>query len=180
MNFNDLPTMDWDQFETTEDWVNLLGQLRDMVASANTAQQRGDLADAFDAFADHSHSDDQTLINKLDRSAIASAQALRLANIDERIAALAAASTAFNTATQDLATASASLKKEASKLRFEKTTAAVTSLTSTVTTLRDLVRQLSAPASQEFDAALAARINQFVGNAQALRNMLEEPAPPSA
>lgn len=177
MNFDDLPIQAWDDFKTTEQWVSLLRELRAMVQGADTQQKREILADTLDAFADHSSSDDLSLITKLDDSARSSAQALRLTNIQERMNELAAASAIFTQATQEFSAASASLKKEASKLRFEKTTAAVTSLTSTVTTLRDLVRQLSAPASPEADADLVAAINRFVGSAQDLRSRLEAPAP---
>lgn len=179
MKFTDLPIQDWDAFQTTEDWVKLLNELRAMLPIANSAQERETLADTLDAYADHSSSDDLALISKLDNSARASAQALRISSMEQRVAALNAASSVFTSAIKEFSAASASLKKEAAKLRFDKTNSAITSLTGAVTSLRDLAKQLSAPGTPEADAQLLAAINAFVGRAQELRNILERPTPPS-
>ena len=169
MNWNTLDDIDWDSFESTQDWVKVLNDLRGLIDTADTAAKRAKLADTLDEFADRSTSDDLALIVKLDASARKAARALRKTNIADSVAELAAASAEYQAAVKEFAAASAVLKKEASLLRAEKFTQAVSSLTDTISAVKSLTQIVT---SQD-DPKLAAAITRAVESAQKLRGMLE-------
>jgi hypothetical protein len=169
MNWESLSSIDWDEFETTADWVKLLNDLLGLKESADGPAKRDRLADKLDEFADRSVSDDLATITKLDASARKAARALRNASISESIKELAAASADYQAAVKEFSAASASLKKEASLLRLERFTAATRSLTETISSLKTL----SQVVSSKDDKKLAAAIAQAVKSAQELRSILE-------
>jgi hypothetical protein len=172
MNFDDLPGIDWDAIDSTADWTRLLDDLLALARSAGTAEQREILADTFDAFADRSTSDDLALVTRLDGVARKSARALRKQDIAASVAALAAASSEFQTIAREFGAVSAALKQQASQLRAEKFTAAVTSLTQTIASLESL----SQAVATDGDDALAAAIADALLGAQRLRALIDKPA----
>ena len=169
MNWNTLDSIDWDDVETTADWVKILNDLRGLIDSADNPVKRDQLAAKLDEFADHSNSDDLNVIIKLDASARKSAQALRSKSISESIATLAAASAEFQAVVKEFAAATVSLKKEASLLRGEKFIASVSSLTETITALKNLSQVITSDDDHQLGAAIA----QTVQSAQKLRGILE-------
>jgi len=169
MNWQKLSAIDWEDFETTADWVKLLNDLLGLKDSADTPAKRDQLADKLDELADHSVSDDLATITKLDASARKAARALRHTNISQSIQELAEATADYQAAVKEFTAASAGLKKEASLLRLEKFTAATSSLTETIASLKNLSQVVSA----KDDKKLAAAIVQAVESAQELRALLE-------
>ena len=172
MKLEDLSSIDFDELESTEDWVKMLSSLLGLVESAQAADKRELLADKLDEFADHSSSDDLATITKLDTAARKAARALRRNDIAARIAELQAASADFQAAVKEFDAATAGLKKEAAKLRAETITAAVSSLTQTIGSLKNLSQAFQ---SEDADK-IAAAIKDAVQSAQKLRTLLEKPA----
>ena len=172
MKWEDLGAIDWSVPESTADWVKLLNELLELSKSADTSQKSSNLADALDSYADNSSSDDLSTITKLDASARKAARALRLADINQRIKDLEAASADYRATVKELDAATASLKKETRLLRAEKVTAAVGALTDTVLALN----QLSQTLTEEESTKLRDAIQQTVKTAQKLRTILEAPA----
>ena len=172
MKWEDLGAIEWSVPESTADWVKLLNELLELSKSADTSQKSSNLADALDSYADNSSSDDLSTITKLDASARKAARALRLADINQRIKDLEAASADYRATVKELDAATASLKKETRLLRAEKVTAAVGALTDTVLALN----QLSQTLTEEESTKLRDAIQQTVKTAQKLRTILEAPA----
>jgi hypothetical protein len=172
IDWSNLGTIDWSENQSTSDWVKALNELLELAKSADTAPKRSALADALDAFADYSNSDDLSTITKLDASARKAAFGLRNSNIAQSIEELKAASADYRAAVKDLDAATASLKKEATLLRAERITTAVSSLTDTILALKNLSQSVKA----QDDAKLVDAINQAVTSAQKLRGILEAPA----
>lgn len=169
MTFDDLSSIDWESVSTTAQWAKLLDALLALAPQAGTAAQRDRLADALDAFADHSSSPEFGIILKLDRVARRAAQALRGANIDDALAALEAASVEFKAITKEIGAVTASLQKEAAELRAERLRAAVTSLTDTIASLKAVSQSIG----DGEDPKLAAALSQAVASAQKLRGLIE-------
>ena len=172
MTLDDLKSIDWDELESTEDWVKMLNDLLGLVESAQASNKRELLADTLDEFADHSTSEDLSTITKLDAAARKAARALRKDDITARANELAAASGDFQAALKTLDAASADLNKAAARLRAEKITAAVSSLTDTIGSLKNLSQVLET----EDGDKIAAAIKEAVQSAQKLRTLLEKPA----
>jgi len=172
MKLEDLPSVDFDEPESTEDWVKMLNDLLGLVESAQASGKRELLADTLDEFADHSTSDDLGTITKLDAAARKAARALRKEDMAARVNELAAASADFQAAVKELDASTSGLKKEAAKLRAEKVTAAVTSLTQTIGSLKNLSQAFETDDSDK----IAAAIKDAVQSAQKLRTLLEKPA----
>jgi hypothetical protein len=172
MKLDDLSSIDWDERESTEDWVKTLNDLLGLVEAAQAADKRELLADTLDEFADHSTSDDLATITRLDAAARKAARALRKADIAARTSELAAASADFQAALKQLGVASAELQKEAAKLRAEKITSAISSLTDTIGSLKNLSQALTT----EDGDKIAVAIKDAVQSAQRLRTLLEKPA----
>jgi hypothetical protein len=172
MKLEELRAVDFDEPESTEDWVKLLNDLLGLAESAQAAGKGELLADALDEFADHSSSEDLATITKLDAAARRAARALRKADITARVNELAAASADFQAAVKEFDASTAGLKKEASKLRAERITAAVSSLTQTIGSLKNLSQAFE---SEDADK-IAAAIKDAVQSAQKLRTLLEKPA----
>ncbi len=172
MNWNSLDAIDWDDVETTADWIKILNDLRGLIDTADSGVKLKKLADKLDEFADHSVSEDLDTITKLDASARKAARALRMTDIAQRIQTLASASADYQAAVKEFSAASAGLKKEASLLRAEKFSASVTALTETISSLKNL----SQVVSDEDDTKLVGAIDDAVKSAQKLRSILEKPA----
>jgi hypothetical protein len=170
MKFEDLASIDWDQFETTADWVKVLSELRGLIDQADTATKRSSLAAKLDEFADRSASEDLATIIKLDASARKAARALRDENVNQRIEELAASAAEFQTAVKELSAAAADLKKEASVLRLERFRTATAALTSTISSLSDLAKVVE----DGNEAKLKGAIGKVIENAQSLRKLLED------
>lgn len=169
MNFDDLPSLDWESFSDTAQWAKLLDAMLALGSHAATAAQRAQLADSLDAFADHSSSADFDLILKLDRVARRAARALREANIDDALAVLEAATAEFRAITKEIGALTSSLKKEASVLRAERLRTAVTSLTDTVASLKAVSQSIG----DGDDPKLILALSQAVASAQKLRGLIE-------
>jgi hypothetical protein len=178
MRLEDLDSIEWDELESTEDWVKMLNDLLGLVDGAQTPTKRDALAAALDEFADRSTSEDLSTITKLDAAARKAARALRKTDIAASVNELAAASADFRAALKELGATTAELKKEAAKLRSEKITAAVSSLTETIGSLKNLSQVLESEAADRIAAAdkVAAAIKKAVQSAQKLRTLLERPA----
>lgn len=172
MNWDNLNSIYWDNLESTADWVKTLNDLLELANGADSPEQRRQMADKLDEFADNSSSDDLTTITKLDAAARKAARALRNQNIEQRIQELAAASGDYRTAVKELDAATASLKKEAGALRAEKVIAAVSSLSDTILSLKNL----SQVVKDGDDGKLADAIKQSIESAQKLRGILEAAA----
>jgi hypothetical protein len=173
MNWNSLDSIDWDDLETTADWMKLLNDLRGLIDSASDSAKRGKLADALDEFAELSPaSNDPAAILKADASARSAARALRNWDSAERIAILAAASADYQSAVKEFASASAGLKKEAAFLRAEKVTASIGALTETISSLKNLSQVID----DKNDAKLVTAVDEAVKSAKKLRDILEKPA----
>ena len=170
MKIEDLASIDWDQFETTADWVKVLNELRGLIDQSDTPAKRSALAAKLDEFADHSVSEDLATITKLDTSARMAARALRDENINQRIQELAASSAEFQTAVKELSAATAGLKKEASVLRLERFRTATAALTSTISSLSDLAKVVEDGNEDKVKGA----IGKVIENAQSLRKLLED------
>jgi hypothetical protein len=169
VTFNDLSAIDWPAFSTTEQWVKLLDALLALGPQAANTAQRATLADALDAFADHSSSPDFELILKLDRAARRAAQGLRNDNIDAALTELEGASAELKAVAKQLGAVTATLKKEASVLRLERFRQAVTSLTDTIASLNAVSQSLAG----DDDAKVTAALVRAVTSAQQLRSLLE-------
>jgi hypothetical protein len=172
VNWAKLDSIDWDEFETTADWAKILNDLLGLVDTASDEGKRTKLATALDEFADHSVSDDLTTITKLDASARKAARALRITNMQERNAALAAASSDYQAAVKEFSAATAGLKKEASLLRLEKFTDSINALTGTITSLKTLAQVIE----DEQNDKLKGAVDEAVKSAKKLRDILEKPA----
>jgi hypothetical protein len=172
MTLEDLDSIEWDELESTEDWVKMLNDLLGLVDGAQTPARRDALAAALDEFADRSTSEDLSTITKLDAAARKAARALRKSDIAASVNELAAASADFRAAVKELGAATAGLRKEAAKLRAEKITVAVSSLTETIGSLKNLSQVLQ---SEDGDK-IAAAIKEAMQSAQKLRTLLEKPA----
>ena len=171
MTLNDLDSIDFDELESTQDWVKMLNDLLGLAESAQASNKRELLADTLDQFADHSSSEDLGTITKLDAAARKAARALRRDDIAARIGELQAASADFQAAVKELDASTSGLKKEAAKLRAEKFTAAVSSLTDTIGSLKNLSQVLQTDDGDK----IAAAIKDAVQSAQKLRTLLEKP-----
>jgi hypothetical protein len=172
MKLEDLSSIDFDEPESTGDWVKMLNDLLGLVESAQASGKRELLADTLDEFADHSSSEDLGTITKLDAAARKAARALRRDDMAVRVSELQAASADFQAAVKELGAATADLKKEAAKLRAEKFTAAIGSLTDTIGSLKNLSQALTT----EDGDKIAVAIKDAVLSAQKLRTLLEKPA----
>jgi len=170
VSFDDLASLDWDSFSTTAQWAKLLDALLALAPQARSSAQRGQLADALDAFADHSQSTDFELILKLDRVARRAARALREASIDAALAELEAASGEFKVIAKEIGAVTVSLQKEAALLRADRLRTAVTSLTDTIAALK----AVSQSVGDSDDAKLTAALSQAVASAQKLRGLIEQ------
>lgn len=172
MTFDDLTSIDWESCSATAQWAKLLDSLLALAPLAGTTGQRGQLADALDAFADHSSSPDFEIITKLDRVARRAARALREASIDEALAALEAASGEFRAISKEVGAVTASLQKEAAVLRAERLRTAVTSLSDTIASLKAVSHSMS----DSDDTKLTSALSQAVTSAQKLRGLIEQTA----
>ena len=170
MNWDNLNSINWNELNSTADWVKTLNDLMELAKSADSIGKRQQMADKLDEFADESSSDDLSTITKLDAAARKAARALRNQNIEQGIQELAAASSVYRAAVKELDAATANLKKEAGALRAEKLTAAVSSLSDTILALKNL----SDVAKDGNEGALSDAIRLSIKNAQKLRSMLEE------
>lgn len=171
MNFNDLSSIDWESFSDTAQWAKQLDALLALVPQAGTPAQRGQLADALDAFATHSSSADFEIILRLDRVARRAARALRDADIDAALAELEAASGEFRAVAKEVGAVTASLQKEAALLRAERLRTAVTSLTDTIASLTAVSQSMA----DIDDPKLTTALSQAVASAQKLRSLIEQP-----
>jgi type I site-specific restriction endonuclease len=172
MNWGDLKSIEWDELESTTDWVKTLNDLLELAKSADTPDKRNQMADKLDEFADNSSSDDLTTITKLDAAARKAARALRNQNIEQGLQELAAASADYRAAVKELDAATAILKNEAERLRAEKITAALSSLSDTIVSLKNLSRAVE----DGNDEKLIDAINKSIASAQKLRGILESTA----
>lgn len=170
MRFSDLNTIDWDLLKSTEDWIMCFDDLRGLISDANSIDFRDQLADAFDNFADHSTSDNISLIAKLDASARKTARALRIESISERIEALKSASDDYQAAVDLFQGVTKNMRKEAALLRAEKFTAAASSLTDTVNALKNLSKVISNKDGKQ----LAVAISQALASTSKLRDLLKK------
>lgn len=170
MTFDDLSALDWESFSTTAQWTKLLDALLALAPQAGTTVQRGQLADALDAFADHSSSADFDIIIKLDGVARRAARAMREANIDDALASLEAASGEFKAITKEVSAVTASLQKEAALLRAESLRTAVKSLTDTIAALKAVSQSMG----DSDDPKLSSALSQAVASAQKLRGLIEQ------
>ena len=172
MSFDDLSSIDWESFSDTAQWAKQLDTLLALGPQARDKVQRGQLADALDAFAAHSSSSDFEIILKLDRVARRAARALRDANIDDALAELEAASGEFKAIAKEVGAVTASVQKEAALLRAERLRTAVTSLTDTIASLQAVSKSLG----DIDDPKLTTALSQAVASAQKLRGLIEQPS----
>ena len=170
MTFDDLSSIDWESLSATTQWAKQLDSLLALAPLAGTTGQRGQLANALDAFAEHSSSRDFEIITRFNHVARRPARALRDTSIDEALAALEAASGEFKAISKEVGAVTSSLQKEAAVLRAERLRTAVTSLTDTISSLRAVSQSMG----DSDDTKLITALSQAVASAQKLRGLIEQ------
>ena len=171
MTLDDIRRIDWDGFGSTAEWTRLLDDLLGLAAAATADGRRAELADALDAYADHSTSDDLDVITRLDRVARKAARSLRSDDIAASIGELQGASTEFTAIATEFGITAAGLHEQASALRGARVAAALASLTDTITSLQSLAGTADIAGREVLDAAIA----DAVASAQTLRELLDKP-----
>lgn len=169
MKFTQLATMVWDDYQTTQDWIDLLKELLELIKEAKPEELER-LADTLDEFADRSTSENLTTIAKLDASARKTARALRDQDVDRRIQELSAASADYRSTVKEFKVVTEVLKKEATVLRLEKVNAAAASLTSAISSLKNLALAIDGQDEEKLKDA----IRDTITSAQTLREILEK------